>query len=604
MTVSAISGITQEGQPLDVSSFIRSGVVYVVWHDTVIGSPLRRIRWKPHTSVDYTEVIPTLSTNFTNVSALYDPVSGDLVVVWDDGTGVDNSSNGKIYSARFNPVTGALLSGPTNIFPGTRPKLCYLSSTPNGNFLLYYKTPKNLGVYGRRSEDGGLTWKGAYPLVTGQVTGSTAIEVTPYDDAHVSIAQVGNSSRTLGEIGVFSRTRPLASIIKHPTVANQFFIGEPSKLDNVTLTDNLRGSLVLATDNSKLYHLDGVVQGTSDGINAVALITVSGTTISVTASAGPTGNGDDINSYTLTPASGALNVDLPNASCAVGLAVSAGFGYIAEYTDNGTLGQFVVVDLNSGATGTVLSGLTGVRGVAVANFLATPLIFVATTESGVERIRVYQQNALTPTLFVNAKLTSRANYLTVGPDPTNPTGALLYASLVDRLNIYRYKDLSTPLLLIDSLVLPGGGSFFQSQLTSSGHIVVAAGNAGVLVLDANGAILAQTTVSGEAIADWTPAKAYVLNNLVKPRAPHQFARSRYYFKNTTAGTSGNGEPLWAATGTIIDSGAQWQPVGLVDGVAVGVAVDESTSRIYAVGSAGGNLGTDGRVWILKAAGLL
>jgi len=604
MPVSPITGITQEDQPQELSSFLRAGVVYVFWATPVLGLS-RRIRWKPHSSADYTEVIPALLHLYRDVSCLYDPVSDHLVVVWGDGNAVDGLTDGSLYIARFNPVTAALVSGPTVLFQGSQARLCYQSTTQNSKMLLYYRTAKNRGVYGRRSEDGGLTWASAYPLITGQVSETAAIEVVPYDGAHISIAQAGSSTKTLREVGMLRRTRPLMSIVKHPTIVDKYFVGEASKFDNTTLTDNLRGGLVLATDNSKLYHLDGVAQGTSDGVGAVALITSTGTVLSVDASAGPTGNGDDLNTYTLVPASVAINVDLPGSSFAVALAVSPSYAYVAEYADNsGVLGQLVAVDLVSGATGTVFTGVTGVRAVGVANFLTPKLIFVASTESGFERLRVYQENALTPTLLVNTKLTGRANAITVAIDSTNLLGALVYVSCVDRLNTYRYTNASTPVQLLDSVSLPGGGSFFQSKIAANGNVVVAAGNAGVLVLNAAGGIIAQIAVSGKPVLDWQPSRAYSLNALVKPRKVHQFARSRMYFRASTAGTSGTSEPSWQLTGTIIDLGAQWQPVEQVDGWAVGVALDEGNKRILAVGSAGGVLGTDGRVWVISAAGLL
>jgi len=517
--------------------------------------------------------------------------------VWDDGDALDGSRNGTLYTARFNPVTAALISGPTVLFQGASARLSYLTTTQNSKLLLYYKTAKNRGVYGRRSEDGGLTWQSAYPLVTGQVNSTSALEVVPYDGVHVSVAQLGSSTRTLNEVSMLQRTRPITSIVKHPTLANKYFIGEPSKFDNVTLVDNLRGGLVLSTDNTQLYHLDGVVQGVSDGIGAVSLLSVFGSTLSTAPghtigggtrflwkldeasgvstvvdavgtynlptvsgtpvaedgrvgggrhfnnntvsgpadtatvnrfnrtagswtmgfwikipsvdtgsttrgvmtlcdggnintavfylktafgglymgstaagnaftnidftglsgqwvhcalawngttmkawrngvaladsvlgapspstlttptwllgkgqdtsfvgqdmvlddiwfensllttaqilaeanpSAGPTGNGDDFNTYTLTPASVAINVELPGASFAVSLAVSSTHGYVAEYADNsGVLGQFVVVDLTTGTTGTVFTGVTAVRAVGVANFLTPTLFFVA-----------------------------------------------------------------------------------------------------------------------------------------------------------------------------------------------------------------------------------
>jgi hypothetical protein len=603
MAVSPITGITQEDQPQELSSFLRAGVAYVFWATPVIGLS-RRIRWKPHNSADYTEVIPTLLQAYNNVSCLYDPTSDQLVVVWDDGDALDGSRNGTLYTARFNPVTAALISGPTALFQGAAARLCYLATTPNSQFLVYYKTAKNLGVYGRRSDDGGLTWQNAYPLITGQVTGTSALEVVPYSNTHVSIAQLGRSGKTLNEVSMLQRTRPLSSIIKHPSTANTFFVGEPSKFDNVTLTDNLRGALVLSTDNTTLFHLDGVVQGTSDTVNAVAKIEAVGTVLSVIASAGPSGNGDDLVSYSLTPVLD-VSTDLPGTSYAVSLAVTPTHGYVAQYADNsGTAGQLVVVNLTTRTTATVFSGVTGVRAVGTANFLTPKLIFVASTESGAERLRVYEENALTPTLLLNTKLTSRANAITVAPDPTNVSGALLYVACVNRLNVYRYTSSSLPVQLIDSLTLSGGSTFYNAKLAANGNVVLAAGNAGVLVLNSDGRILAQTAVSGKIVTDWVPSRSYALNDLVKPRAIHQFARSRYYFRATTGGTSGAGEPAWAATGTIIDSTAQWTAVGLIDGVVTDVALDETTKKIYAVGVAGGVLGTDGRVWVLNAAGLI
>lgn len=850
MTVSSITPITLEGQPQELSSFLRSGVVYVVWHTPVTPS-LKRLSWKPHTGLDFTEIIPDVAQAYKNITTLYDPVLDRLVAVWDDGNGVDGSSNGTLHTAHFAPTTGAVVYGPVALFQGSNPRLAYRSTTPNQSFLLHYRTPKTGGVYGRLSTDGGTSYGSGYPLITGKVAATQFLEVTTYSDSNVGVAQLGAETRQLREVGMFNRTRPLTSIlgvsgsgqVGHPldgdtlalwrldeagttwadatgnfpltqtgspasiagrvgnarrfstsgqyalgastqaardaiidgeftiefwwfvstaefvgapvtgilfslqgdqvsgeaqnalyqvsvasptralnvysqTGANvgqfgptgvvapldawthfawrsqadglgtfnwdvfmngvfvnrrtlrvapgggslaQFqigaglnfgtaphatlddiriskvprtdaqilasatgqpydlFVGEPSKFDNTTLVDNLRGGLVRSVDGTKLYHLDGVQQGVSDSLGAVTRLSVVGTTIAPVATAGPTGNGDDLNTYTLAPASTTPNVDLPGASFAVALDVSSTHAYVAEYADNSAvLGQFIVVDLTSGTTGTVVSGLAGVRAVAVANFLATPLIFVGTTESGVERLRVYQQNALTPTSLLNTKLTSRANFFTVTADPTNPTGVLLYASLTDRLNIYRYISSLVPVQLVDSITLAGGGSFFQSKVASNGNVVVATGNAGVLVLDSGGKILAQLTLSGEVIPEWKASTVYALNQLVRPRASHQFAKSRYYFKVTNIGTgsatSGVAEPSWASTGITYDpitppsagnaASLQFTPVGLTDGVAVGVELDEVNKRIYAVGSAGGLLGTDGRVWVVSASGLL
>lgn len=620
MTVSAITGITQEGQPQELSSFLRSGVVYVLWHSQ-IGLGLKRLSWKPHDGINFSEIIPELGQSFRGVAALYDPVTDHVVVVWDDGSAVEGSTSGYLYTARFNPTTGRLISGPTQLFPGSNPKLSYRAVTQSDDFLLYYRTLKNGGVYGRVSADGGLTWESGYPIWTGQVSGTTAVDVTAYSANHASVAQLGFESRKLLEASLLRRTRPLVSIVKHPTLANQFFVAEPSKFDNVTLTDNLRGAMVLASDDSKLFQLTGVRVGTDDGYGHLIKLTVTGTSIAATVWAGavPSANGDDLVGYTLAPALDTPNVDLPGGSYAVDLGVSASYGYVAQYADNSTTaGQLSVVNLSTGAAATAVTGLNGVRAVAVANFLSPPLIFAATTESSVERLRVYSENALTPTLLLNTKITSRANALNVVADPSNPTGALVYASLVDRLNIYRYISASDPVQLVDTLTLPGGGSFFRSKVATNGNVFVAAGNAGLLCLSPDGKILAQISLSGQVVSEWRPSTVYTLNTLVRPRESHQFAKSRYYFRCTSVGsgsaTSGSGEPSWASTGIIYDpispptagnaNSLQWTPVGLIDGVAVDLALDESAKRVYVVGNAGGNLGTDGRVWLVTATGLL
>jgi len=604
MALSPISPITAEGQPQELSSFLRAGVLYVLWPLPINDTNLKRLHWKPHTGLEFTEVVPSLSVNFRNVTAIYHPASDQVVVFWDDGQQELRNSNGSIFTARFEALTGAIVSGPTQLFQGSNPKISYRTSAGN-ELTLFYLTAKSEGIYGRISTDGGLTWSSGEPILTNQVAGSVAFEVLPYDSTHVSIAQIGADTRRLIEVGMLQRSRPLSSIVKHPSIANSFFIGEPSKFDNTTLTDNQRGGLVLSTDNLKLFHLDGVQQGTSDTVGAVALVTVTGAAPTVSASAGPTGNGDDLNEYSLVPAAGALNVDLPGASFAVALAVSATHAYVAEYADNSAvLGQLIVVDLTTGSTGTVLSSVAGVRAVGVANFLGTPLIFVGTTESGVERLRVYQQNALAPTLLLNTKLPARANSITVVPHPTNPTGARLLVSMVDRFNIYEYTSSSDPVTLVDSFFFSGGGQFFKSAVSSAGSIVTAAGDAGVVVFDYNGKIKSQLRVSGRIVSEWVQNTAYTAGQVVRPRARHQFARNRFYFTCSSSGTSGNSEPSWASTGTMADGTAQWTPTAVVDGVVSDVALDESTNRIYAVGSVGGALGTSGRLWILDARGLL
>lgn len=605
MTISPITAITAEGQPKELASFLRSGVMYVVWSDFIgsgIGS-VRRVRWKPHTSGDFTEVIaPTVHT-FNFISALYHQPDDSLIVVWDDGLSVSGAANGNIYISKFDVLTGAVIFGPNLLCQGAQPQILF-RTTSTEDLLIYFKTKKNGGVYGRMSSDGGLTWSSGEPLVTGQVLDTDSIKVVPYDSAHVSIAQSGKDPRSLSEVGLFARTRPLSSIKSHPTIPSQFFISEPSKFDNTTLTDNLRGALVLSTNSTKLYHLDGVAQGSSDSIGAVALFV--GSSMSVSASAGPVGGvaGRNLVEYSLTPALGALSVVLPGAtSYAVDLGVSASYGYVAEYSNSTTAGQFVVVDLSSGTTATILSALTGVRAIAVANFTSPALIFVASTESGSERLRIYQENGLSPTLLLNVKMPARVNSLSVS-NPGSPVVAQVLVSMVDRFGVYNYFSSVLPVRMVDTYRFSGGGQFFKSAVAANGNIFVAAGNAGVLAFDSSAKILSQLTCSSKLVPTWVAGTAYPLNSLIKARPSHPFSPNKYYFKATTGGTSGGSEPSWQTTGTVTDASVVWTPQAVIDGVVTDVAIDQVTKRVYAVGSVGGNLGTEGRVWALSAGGLL
>lgn len=609
MTVSAITSVTAEGQPKELSSFLRSGVLYVVWSDATgagIGS-WRQIRWKPHTSGDFTEIIAPLIDPFNSLSTVYNPNLDSVVAVWDDGTGFPNIQNGNVYIAQFSVTTGAILNGPTLLCQGSNPTLCYrLQNT--ANLLLYYRTLKTGGVYGRISSDGGLTWQSGEPLLTNKVSSTNWIEIVPYDGTHVSIAQLGSDAYPLTEIGMFARTRPLRSIVPNPQFPGRFFISEPSKFNNTTLTDNQRGALVLSTDNLRLFHLDGVAQGTSDTVGAIAQVQVTGTNVAVLASVGPVGGatGQNFVEYNLTPAQNGLNVTLPGAtSYAVDIAVSSTYAYVAEYSDSTTSGQLVMVNLSTGVTTTVLSGLTAVRAVAVTTLpVGNPLIFVGTAESGVERLRVYQENGTTPTLLYNFKVTSRINNITATQGTGSPYNARAYVSMVGSLATYNFYTSTVPLRLIDSYTFSGSGSFFKTAIAPNGNIFAAAGTAGIIVFDALGVLRAQLKLSGEVIPPWKPATAYSLNTLVTARPVNPTSATRLYYRCSTAGTSGASEPPWPLSSTVSDASVVWTTVGVTDSIVTDLTLETSTKRIYAVGTAGGTLGTDGRFWIVSANGLM
>ena len=156
MTVSAITSVTAEGQPKELSSFLRSGVLYVVWRTPQGPALVPGDRFDgSHTSENFTEIIASkLIDPFNSLSTVYNPNLDSVVAVWDDGTGFPNIQNGNVYIAQFSVTTGAILNGPTLLCQGSNPTLCYrLQNT--ANLLLYYRTLKTGGVYGRISSDGG-----------------------------------------------------------------------------------------------------------------------------------------------------------------------------------------------------------------------------------------------------------------------------------------------------------------------------------------------------------------------------------------------------------------------------------------------------------------
>lgn len=605
MTVSSITSVTLEGQPQELSAFLKGGVIYLVWYlsTAFVNS---KVRWKPHTGLEFTEVVGNLEAPFHNISSCYVPAGDVVVVAWDDGTGIPGVSDGIIFTARFNAVTGALLSGPSALNDGSRPQLLYRNNTPGNSLLLFSYLKKTDGVTLRLSTDGGVSFGEAAPILTNKVVNSGFVEAVPYDNDHVSIIQLGRDPRALAEIGILKRTRPLVSILKHPTDSTKFFIGEPSRITSVAQVDNLRGGMVLNSANTAILKIEGDAQGTGDGFGSIAMVTVSGASLTISTSSGPNPgtNRNKIVQYSLVPVTGP-NADLDVSLPATSLDVSSTLGYLAQYTEaSPTGGQLKVVDLSNLSTQTAfLTGISG-RAVAVANFLSPILIFAATTESGIERLRVYQENGTTPTLLANYKIPFKANALFLTAHPLNAAWAFVYASTAQRLTIYEYRGTVIPIRLVDSITLIGGGQLFGLAKAVNGNLVAAAGNAGVLILTARGKTLAQLKVSGEIVSEWVPNKSYLSGDLVRSRAQHPFSANRFYWKVTTPGTSGNAEPSWASSGTVSDNGVIWTPVGMIDGVCTGVMVDDTLKRIYAVGVAGGNAGTDGRVWLLNARGLI
>lgn len=605
MPISAISIATQEGcHPDSVCSFIRSGVTYLAWVERDGPSATsKRLRWKSQVSGDYAETIGSLTHAFNRCSIVYQAATDSLLVTWDDGGGQQALSNGNIYIGRFSFLTGAVLSEPKVLFAGAEPNL-FLRGTSPSELFLYFRTPKSAGVYGSLSLDAGVTWQSAVPLLMGQAQYTSGLQVLAYDDTHISVSQVGEDARFLKELSVFKRTRPLRSIVRHPTASNLFFVSEPSKLDDVVLTDNLRGKLQLSGDALSIFSLEGTRQGSSDGVGALAILNILSDSATVAASTGPTAGaaGKTLRQYALNLTPGSINVTLSGDSCAVDFGLSNSHAYVAQYSDASTTeGRLSVVALADGSNAAALTGVAGVWAVAVANFVPTPLIFVATTESSVPRLRVYEENGLSPTLLMNVRLPERANGISVAPGSDGAI-ARVFVSMSGKFAIYDYYGTSTAIRCLDVLQFAGGGKLFSSVTAPNGNVFVASGSSGIIAFSSKGRVLSQTFVTGQYAPTWRAGTAVSVGDLIKPTSRSSFEPNRLYFRCVTSGTTSAVEPSWSVNSNVQDGSAVWAPVGKVDGVVTDLILDAPAKRVYAVGSAGGELGTDGRLWILSATG--
>jgi hypothetical protein len=386
----------------------------------------------------------------------------------------------------------------------------------------------------------------------------------------------------------------------------QYLVGEPSKLDMVTMNDNLRGGLTASKDGVTFYHLDGAPQGYEDGLGAVTLLTLAQDKLWPTAFAGPLSpTGRSLVRYSMgTGLTGSLLSLLPGTSSyAVSLATTPNFAYVAEYSDvSSSAGQFLMVDLDSGETTTLLSGLTGVR--AVATLVGDiNYIFVATTETYIDRLRIYRERderGELPTLLSDVKLFSRCNSITIIPG-TGSVTARVFVSMAERLSIYNFFR-SDPTRLIESYV--SGFPFYKVAIAENGTIFATAGNSGIIVLDQFGHFLYEFRCSGKEVRPWEPMTPYDADAVTTPRESHPFFFSKYYFRSLSTGYSGDVEPDWNPLAKIADGGVTWIPQGFLDGVVVDAVIEPSNKRLYAVGVAGGILGTEGRVWSFDAKAFL
>jgi hypothetical protein len=576
MTISSISQVTEEGYALSVAAFKRQGVVYLAWSTSGIGGRAL-LSWKPHSDAIFTEVQGAVLEAFRNISALWDPVDDALVVVYDNAQS-DEGSDSTIYCTIFNPTTGALISGPTTIGKGMKPHLVYRNGFTGEVMELVYASQSRGSVYLRESRDGGASWGAEKPVLTNYVKGTKDVVAVPFDDEHLSIIQVGSSSRSVAELGNLSRTRPLVAIRKHPSIADRFYVVEASQR-GTRLADNVRGALV----GDGLYYLSGDRLGSDDGSGPLSLLNTSGSAPTI-----------DTGIVAGSPIG-----DVMSLAQGVDVALGPTHMYVGGY-GSGSLGTLYVIPIAGGTSGTPITGLAAVHAVAVGD----GALFVATLEGAQERLRIYLENGLTPTLQASHKLPARVNALSVVM--TSATQGVIYVSMSDRLNLYQVNGLDQPLRLFLTVPVLSRGSFHRVQLAQSGYLVCALGAGGVVVLDLDGGVKAMSSLSGVAADVWRRTKVYQIGDLATPTSGHVFAPQRKYFRCTTAGTSGTSEPSWcpATYGTVSDGTVVWQEMGPIDAVVTDVAVDQTRKRIYAVGVVGGNLGTVGRVYSLEGRGLV
>jgi hypothetical protein len=570
VTVSAISQVTQEGYAEYLSSFTKNGVMYLAW--TVQGSGVDRIlQWKPHTSGNFTQVSGATQSSFHDVATIYVPSSDAIVALFDVG-GTD------LYMARFNATTGETLTQPVRLGPGMKPTLLYRGGVPGPTLEVVYGNPRLPQIYLRESLDGGVTWSGERPVLSNYVRNTIDVAAVHFDDTHVSILQLGNDARPMLETGSYTRTRPVAGILKHPTLPDQFYVVEGSNR-GTRLSDYVRAALV----GSQLKYLDGDRYGSDDGLGPVSLFSGAGLAPTV---------------VTAQVAASALG-DVAGPAQAADMAFGPTYLYAALYSDAvANQGTLYVAPIAGGSSGTPITGLAAVHAVSVSN----GALFVATLEVAQEKLRIYAENGLTPTLQASHKMPARINKLLAVM--STPTTGYIYVSMVDRFSVYRVDGLTNPIRMVMTSPILSHGSFHQAKILSTGNILVAMGSGGVVALTPEGSVISETVLTGKMAPPWVASKVYTTNDIVAPTASSPYAQYRKYFRCTVGGTSNLTEPLWAPSGNVVDNTATWVEVGSVYAIITAIEVDETSGKIFAVGVVGGSNGTAGRVYIIKATGVV
>jgi hypothetical protein len=606
MSVSPIIQIVREGFVTGLATFLVGGAPYILWNAPVGSANQRCLYWKLHDGTDASEVQCSEPSVYTELSAILRS-DGALLVVHSDGT--------RLWATAFDLVTGMAVMPRRFVVNGKSPALFGLDPAFPWRIQLAYVDGQG-NVFTADTPDDGATWRVAKSILTNYVAATEGASAAFFDSAHVSLIQAGQDARRLTEIGVYTRTRPLAGIMDHPTLPDRYYVLEAAQraVAAVNQLSDVRGTICEPANDGLLKLATRVRQGADDGVGDLVLLDTSGLTPTPVASTTlPAGATPGTGIVTLaveppTPLSPSAafdnlfpgtNATLADTDCV------PGFVYAVGYTDQSFDGGGVALRLSDGAR-TVL--FTGKRGYAVAT---DGLIIAVAYEDTAGQYRLGigpvapGGNYLTPAWNQAVhRLPARPNCLVVIADgPVTPDKANLYVGLADRVNLYRLDGFTRPIRLVGSALVLTRGAHRQCIVTPRGNLACAMGAGGVAVFSPNWETLAELTVSGFAAPFWASGSTATLNtSFVQPNVTSGYSGVRRYFKCTQSGVTGSVEPAWGSSGTVIDNTARWIEVADTSGIVTGIALDAARQRIYAVGVAGGVNGTAGRVWVLNAQG--
>lgn len=602
MAVSAISLISISDTARQVTAFSRDADLYAMWTSQSANAACCRVLyWRKHTGGIGEEITGKVLKPYERPSAVV-RTNGNLVVAYSD-----SMARGVIWVIVFNLLTGDVVSDPIQVTVGVTPSLLQPTSDKNRITMAYNRDDT---AHLRESYDGGITWSEERPVLNAKVSRCTDIVAVQFDPTHLSIGQIGEDTKPFLEVGSFTRTRPLQGIAKHPTLTDRYFVSEPSFVSSSYWTDFTRGDLRVARDGSKLFHLDGARQGTSDSYSEVALLDVSADAPALVTSIhndqvdGTPGTNLSVYNIPFAAFDGQVMFGSSPVPGCVGMDVSNSYVYVVGTkevapTTNG--GAFDVLQISSLDRASVIAPNSTIFGRAVCVGMppsGAPVIVVGTVESGVNKIRIYSENGMTPTLQGSHDMPMPVNKIFVEMD--SATTGRIYVSMTDRLNCYHLNGLTRPLRLGTSFAPFAGNQFYQMTKTASGNLIVACGKAGIMIYNDVGEIQAQLRPSSIYAKTWTRSTVASVGDLVTMTTGHLYAYSRVYYRCTTGGTTGTIEPSWTSASTVSDNGVVWTLVGTLDPNVVGIEFDSSRRRIYAVGTCGGPTNPQGRFWSFSA----